>query len=157
MNVNQQTDKLITPMKKPLSTVSDIEIYNYLINEKKLDRSKSLGILANIQAESNFKIGAVEEGSAINKGIGLFQFTFPTRKEGLLKKVPDYKTNWKGQIDYFLREPEAKGYLKQNFNTGNEAAEFLMQNNLRPREDLRENRTKKHNAYIEKFSKKFNQ
>jgi len=73
-----------------------------IINEKKLDRSKSLGILANIQAESNFKIGAVEEGSAINKGIGLFQFTFPTRKEGLLKKVPDYKTNWKGQIDNFL-------------------------------------------------------
>ena len=111
MNVNQQTDKLITPMKKPLSTVSDIEIYNYLINEKKLDRSKSLGILANIQAESNFKIGAVEEGSAINRGIGLFQFTFPTRKEGLLKKVPDYQTNWKGQLDYFLSEPEAKGYL----------------------------------------------
>ena len=75
----------------------------------------------------------------------------------MLKKVPDYKTNWKGQIDYFLMEPEARGYLKQNFKTGNEAAEFLMQNNLRPREDLRENRTKKHNAYIEKFSKKFNQ
>jgi hypothetical protein len=35
MNVNQQTDKLITPMKKPISTVSDIEIYNYLTNEKK--------------------------------------------------------------------------------------------------------------------------
>ena len=102
MNVNQQTDKLITPMKKPLSTVSDIEIYNYLINEKKLDRSKSLGILANIQAESNFKIDAVEKGDVINRGIGLFQFTFPTRKEGLLKNVPDYKTNWKGQIDYFL-------------------------------------------------------
>ena len=155
MNVNQQTDKLITPMKKPLSTVSDIEIYNYLINEKKLDRSKSLGILANIQAESNFKIGAVEEGSAINKGIGLFQFTFPTRKEGLLKNVPDYKTNWKGQIDYFLMEPEAKGYLKQNFNSGNEAAEYLMNKNLRPAKELRLDRTQKHNTYIKKFLEKF--
>ena len=155
MNVNQQTDKLITPMKKPISTVSDIEIYNYLTNEKKLDRNKSLGILANIQAESNFKIGAVEEGSAINKGIGLFQFTFPTRKEGLLKKVPDYKTNWKGQIDYFLTEPEAKGYLKQNFKTGNEAAEFLMQKNLRPANELRPSRKKKHDEYISKFEKKF--
>ena len=55
-----------------------------------------------------------------NKGIGLFQFTFPTRKEGLLKNVPDYKTNWKGQIDYFLMEPEAKGYLNQNFKTSND-------------------------------------
>ena len=42
MNVNQQTSKLITPAKKPISTVSDIDIYNYLINEKKLDRSKTL-------------------------------------------------------------------------------------------------------------------
>ena len=155
IDVNQQTDKLIKPMKKPLSTVSDIEISNYLINEKKLDRSKTLGILANIQAESNFKIGVTEKGDAINKGIGLFQFTFPTRKEGLLNKVPDYKTNWKGQIDYFLREPEAKGYLKQNFKTGNEAAEFLMQNNLRPANELRPSRTKKHDAYISKFEKKF--
>ena len=130
IDVNQQTDKLIKPMKKPLPTVSDIEIYNYLINEKKLDRSKTLGILANIQAESNFKIGVTE-------------------------KVPDYKTNWKGQIDYFLREPEAKGYLKQNFKTGNEAAEFLMQNNLRPANELRPSRTKKHDAYISKFEKKF--
>ena len=97
MNVSQQTDKLITPMKKPISTVSDIEIYNYLTNEKKLDRNKSLGILANIQAESNFKIGAVEEGSAINKGIGLFQFTFPTRKEGLLKKYQIIKLIGKGR------------------------------------------------------------
>tara|TARA_R100001126_G_scaffold100251_1_gene77562 strand:- start:48 stop:554 length:507 start_codon:yes stop_codon:yes gene_type:complete len=155
MNVNQQTDKLITPMKKPLSTVSDIEIYNYLINEKKLDRSKSLGILANIQAESNFKIDAVEKGDVINRGIGLFQFTFPTRKEGLLKNVPDYKTNWKGQIDYFLMEPEAKGYLNQNFKTGNEAAQFLMEKNLRPAKELRADRTKKHNEYISKFEKKF--
>tara|TARA_R100001015_G_C4591566_1_gene147040 strand:+ start:628 stop:1095 length:468 start_codon:yes stop_codon:yes gene_type:complete len=155
MNVSQQTDKLITPIKKPLSTVSDIEIYNYLINEKKLDRSKSLGILANIQAESNFKVDAVEKTTAKNKGIGLFQFTFPTRVEGLLKKVPDYKTNWKGQIDYFLTEPEAKRYLKQNFKTGNEAAEFLMQKNLRPANELRPSRTKKHDEYISKFEKKF--
>ena len=155
IDVNQQTDKLIKPMKKPLSTVSDIEIYNYLINEKKLDRSKTLGILANIQAESNFKIGVTEKGDAINKGIGLFQFTFPTRKEGLLKKVPDYKTNWKGQIDYFLSEPEAKSYLKESFDSANKAAEFLMQNNLRPAEELRPSRTENHNSYISKFEKKF--
>ena len=158
--VNQQTNEMMdfrnmSPLKSAYASestrVSDTEIYNYLINEKKLDKNKSIGILANIKGESDFRIGVTEKGDATNKGIGLFQFTFPTRKSGLLKKVPDYRTNWKGQVDYFLSEPEAKGYLKQNFNTSNEAAEYLMKYNLRPREDLRPGRTKKHNEYIQRF------
>lgn len=158
--VNQQTNAMMdfrnmSPLKSAYASedtrVSDMEIYNYLINEKKLDKNKSIGILANIKGESDFRIGVTEKGDATNKGIGLFQFTFPTRKSGLLKKVPDYRTNWKGQVDYFLSEPEAKGYLKQNFNTSNEAAEYLMNNNLRPRKDLRPGRTKKHNEYIQRF------
>ena len=158
--VNQQTNAMMdfrnmSPLKSAYASestrVSDTEIYNYLINEKKLDKNKSIGILANIKGESDFRIGVTEKGDATNKGIGLFQFTFPTRKSCLLKKVPDYKTNWKGQIDYFLSEPEAKGYLKQNFNTGDEAAEYLMNNNLRPRKDLRPGRTEEHSKYIQKF------
>ena len=158
--VNQQTNAMMdfrnmSPLKSAYASentrVSDMEIYNYLINEKKLDKNKSIGILANIKGESDFRIGVTEKGDATNKGIGLFQFTFPTRKSGLLKKVPDYRTNWKGQVDYFLSEPEAKGYLKQNFNTSNEAAEYLMKYNLKPRVDLRPGRTKKHNEYIQRF------
>ena len=155
MTIQAQTEKLITPITKPVSKfVSDIEIYNYLTNEKKLDRNKSLGILANIQAESNFKLDADEAGDG-SQGIGLFQHTFPTRKEGLLRKVPNYKTNWKGQVDYFLSEPEAVSYLKGSFNTANEAAQFLMEKNLRPAKELRADRTKKHDEYISKFEKKF--
>ena len=158
--VNQQTNAMMdfrnmSPLKSAYASedtrVSDMEIYNYLINEKKLDKNKSIGILANIKGESDFIIGVTEKGDATNKGIGLFQFTFPTRKEGLLNKVPDYKTNWKGQVDYFLAEPEAKGYLKQNFNTSNDAAEYLMNNNLRPRKDLRPGRTEEHSKYIQRF------
>jgi len=140
--VGAQTEQMMVPKKKPTpfdkptsKFVSDIEIYNYLINEKKLDKSKTLGILANIQAESNFEIGVTEKGDA----------------------VPDYTTNWKGQIDYFLSEPEAESYLKGSFDNAEKAAESLMQGNIRPDEKLRPERTKKHNAYIAKFIKKFNQ
>ena len=53
----------IVPKKKPvLNTVSANQVYNYLINEKGLDKNKSLGILANIYAESNFKMDADEAG-----------------------------------------------------------------------------------------------
>jgi hypothetical protein len=160
--INQQTNSMmdfrnISPLKSVYASentrVSDTEIYNYLINEKKLDRNKSLGILANIKGESDFKIGVTEKGDAKNKGIGLFQLTFPTRKSGLLKNVPDYKTNWKGQIDYFLSESEANSYLERNFDTGEEAAEFLMKENLKPRKEHRPARTEKHNKYLENFIK----
>lgn len=160
---NQQTDEIINHLgKKPEDTtpknlVSDMEVYSYLINEKKLDRNKSLGILANIHGESNwgesdFWIDAEEQGDT-QEGIGLFQFTFWSRKAGLLKNVPDYKTNWKGQVDYFLQEPEAKGYLEQNFETANKAAEYLMNENIRPDPEHRPGRTEKHNKYLENFIK----
>ena len=164
MTIQAQTEKMMVPKKKPTpfdkptsKFVSDIEIYNYLINEKKLDRNKTLGILANIQAESDFEIGVTEKADVENKGIGLFQFTFPARKEGLLNKVPDYQTNWKGQIDYFLSEPEAVRYLNPEriFNSPNEAATFLMKENIRPK-DQGEERIKKQDTYIENFNKKFN-
>ena len=112
-------------------------------------------ILRSIYSHISLSLCIPRQRNRTNRGIGLFQFTFPTRKEGLLKNVPDYKNNWKGQVDYFLSEPEAKGYLKQNFNSGNEAAEYLMNKNLRPAKELRLDRTQKHNAYIKKFLEKF--
>jgi hypothetical protein len=144
----------IVPKKKPvLNTVSANQVYNYLINEKGLDKNKSLGIVANIYGESNFRMDADEAGDG-SKGIGLFQHTFPTRKEGLLKTVPDYKTNWKGQIDYALSENEAKGYLNTDFKTAEDAAQYFMVNNLRPAEEVREGRTKKHNEYLKSFEER---
>jgi hypothetical protein len=154
----------IVPKKKPvLNTVSANQVYNYLINEKGLDKNKSLGILANIYAESNFKMDAEEVGGG--GGIGLFQHTYSTRKKGLLETVPDYKTNWKGQIDYALSENEAKGYLNTDFKTAEDAAQYFMVNNLRPAEfierngekiNLREERTNKHNEYLKSFKEKLN-
>ena len=75
-----------------------------------------------------------DEAGDGSKGIGLFQHTFPTRKvrRFIKKTVPDYKTNWKGQIDYALSENEAKGYLNTDFKIAEDAAQYFMVNNLRP-------------------------
>ena len=67
--VNQQTNSMMdfknmSPLKSNYASestrVSDMEIYNYLINEKKLDKNKSIGILANIKGESDFRIGVTD-------------------------------------------------------------------------------------------------
>ena len=135
--------------------VEESKVYNYLINEKKLSTNQALGLMANIHGESGFRVDADEAGDG-SEGIGLFQHTYPSRKEGLLNQVPNYRVDWKGQIDYTLSEQESKSYLQQDFKTADSAAKYFMLNNLRPREDVIEGRLKKHNIYLQNFAEKLN-
>ena len=77
--------------------------------------------MANIHGESGFKPGADEAGDG-SQGVGLFQYTFPSRKEAFLEAVPDYKTNWRGQLDYAIdQDPETKAYLAKQFSNPKES------------------------------------
>jgi len=65
-----------------------------------------------------------------------------------LKQVPDWKTNWKGQIDYALREPGEKGpqYLATRFSSAQEAADWWMREWERPAD--KGAASKKHAQYL---------
>lgn len=111
----------------------------------------ALGILANIQGESSFKIGADETGKGTG-GIGLFQYTFPSRKNRFLQAVPDYKTNWKAQINYAIKNDENTPlYLKKRFNTPEEAADDFMRNWENPDSAVYSDRRREHNQFIKNF------
>ena len=127
------------------------EIYNYLINEKKISKFHAQGMIANIFAESNFDPAADETGDGKN-GVGLFQHTFPSRKKDLIKKVPDWKTNWKGQIDFALQEQEIKSYLETKFTDKNTAATFFMNKFEKPKKKLRPKRIIKHKEFLKNYS-----
>jgi len=107
------------------------EIYQYLLS-KGMDDAHALGIMANISRESGFRPGVLEEGGG--GGVGLFQYTNEPRKGNFLKAVPNYKTNWKGQIDYALKEPGEPGqqYLSTKFSSPQEAADWFMRKWERP-------------------------
>jgi hypothetical protein len=89
--------------------------------------------MANISRESGFRPGVSEAGGP---GVGLFQYSSGGRKDAFLKAVPDYATNWKGQIDYALREPGEPGqqYLSTKFSSPQEAADWFMRKWERPAE-----------------------
>jgi len=106
------------------------DIYKYLLS-RGLDDNKALGIMANISRESGFRPGASESGGP---GVGLFQYSSGGRKSAFLKAVPNYATNWKGQIDYALKEDYAPQYLKQSFSSSQEAADVWMRKWERPAE-----------------------
>jgi len=111
------------------------EIYQYLLS-KGMDDAHALGFMANISRESGFRPGVLEEGGG--GGVGLFQYTNEPRKGNFLKAVPNYKTNWKGQIDYALKEPGEPGqqYLSTKFSSPQEAADWFMRKWERPDETI---------------------
>tara|TARA_R100000315_G_C5233962_1_gene145071 strand:- start:1771 stop:2367 length:597 start_codon:yes stop_codon:yes gene_type:complete len=126
------------------------EVYYYIRNVKGVSKNHALGIIANIHGESAFDPAADEAGDG-SQGIGLFQHTHSVRKKNFLEAVPDYKTNWKGQIDFAFTEQEIKSYLKKDFDDPNAAATHFMIHFEKPRHDVREGRKKKHKDFLEKI------
>jgi len=114
--------------------ISIKEVYNYLMTKPNMTKNKALGIIANIQAESAFYSDAVEIGDMKNKGLGLFQHTYKTRKDAFVKAVPDWKTNWQGQIDFALQEQEAQNYLNSNYKDKEAATEAFMKEFENPKD-----------------------
>lgn len=130
--------------------VSPQAVYSHL-KSLGVPETHALGILANIEGESGFKIGAQEEGDS-KQGVGLFQYTFPSRKQAFLRAVPDYKTNWKDQINFAIKsDPNTPLYLRKQFSSPEEAADDFMRNWENPAKRVYSERRRKHNAFIKNF------
>lgn len=130
--------------------VSDRQVYQYL-RSKGVSHIHAMGITANILGESGFNPAADEAGDG-SMGIGLFQYTFPSRKQAFLRAVPDYKTNWKAQIDFAIGEGSAPQYLSTEFSSSEAAAEWWMNVWENPAASVRPARRRKHNNWIKNFN-----
>jgi len=127
--------------------ISPQAVYQYL-RSLGVGHVHAMGILANIQGESSFQVGVKQKGGP---GVGLFQYSSAGRKDAFLRAVPDYKTNWKGQVRYAISEDAGPAYLKTSFNTPEEAASWWMRKWERPAAEVRSSRDKEHNAFIKNF------
>jgi RHS repeat-associated protein len=127
-------------------------IYEYL-RSLNVSHIHALGLLANIKGESDFYPGANEtkKNGTKGPGVGLFQYSDNERKPSFLKAVPDYKTNWQGQIKYAINEDRAPEYLKKPFSTPEEAAEWWMNKWERPAAENKPGRRITHNNFIISF------
>lgn len=128
--------------------VSPQAVYSYL-KSKGMSDNHALGITANIKGESDFEIGVGEKENS-RSGVGLFQYS-NVRKPAFLRAVPDYKTNWKGQIDYAIGEGVSPQYFKTQFSSPEESAYWWMHNWERPDARVYRERNKKHNDFIKSF------
>lgn len=103
--------------------VKEQEMYDYLTKEKGLSHEQAVGMIANIQGESGYKSDAVGDNG---NSIGLFQYNVPAGRAGPFEAaVPDWRTNWKGQIDYALtQDPVGKQYASTSFASAGQASDF---------------------------------
>jgi hypothetical protein len=95
-------------------------VYNYLLS-KGMSENHAKGITANISRESGFKLGAHNPNDPGAGSFGLFQWN-GGRAQNMMAAVPDWQTNWQGQIDYALGEDHGPTYLSTQFGSAGEAA-----------------------------------
>ena len=112
-------------------------MYNYMVDEKGVTPTHAKGILANIKGESGFRTDAIGDGGESG---GLFQM-YKDRFTRMVNNVPNWETNWKGQIDNALTDDTAPQYLKTDFGGDSvAAANWLLENFERPAEEHRPGR-----------------
>lgn len=132
------------------------EVYNYLTQSKGLSKNKALGLMANIDRESSFRIAP--SGGDGGNSFGMFQWNNTYGRSDIMKKnVKDWQTNWKGQIDHALSSnqlPEynkvTTDYLNTTFETPQAAADYWMRHWERPAHQERD--SKKHTEFLSGYN-----
>jgi len=115
------------------------EVYRYLLS-KGMSENHAKGITANISRESGFKLGAHNPNDPGAGSFGLFQWN-GGRAENMMAAVPDWQSNWQGQIDYALGEDHGPTYLATPFSSPGAAAYDWMKYWERPAADVQQRYT----------------
>lgn len=128
------------------------DIYSYLTKEKGVDHNHAVGMLANIQNESKFNSGAFNKNDVDGPSGGLFQhhdsYRHGSRRfSNMVAFVgPEWKKEWKKQIDFAMTEDETRKYLNTPVSSGQEAAAAFVQKFEKPRDQAGESAKRARNV-----------
>jgi hypothetical protein len=112
-------------------SVAWTQVRDYL-SSKGLTPAQVIGMLANIQHESGFRPHVqVVDSNGLPSG-GLFQHNGPRFQTLINKLGKSWASNWKGQIDFALSEPDGQRYLSNKFNDPHAASKWWTINFERP-------------------------
>ena len=123
--------------------VTPREVYDYM-RELGVSDIHAKGILANIQGESGFQPDVMGDNGMSG---GLFQM-YNDRYRKMELSVPDWRTNWKGQVKHALQDDTAPQYLQMQFNSPEEAADWFLENYERPAIEHRPGRRELNRSFI---------
>lgn len=126
------------------------QVYDYM-RSKGVSNIHAKGIVANNAGEAFMTPdGRLVTASVGDNGMsgGLFQM-YDDRYRKMEQAVPDWRTNWRGQIDHALQDDSAPQYLQMKFADEVEAANWFMENFERPAEEHRPGRRDHNRTFIQ--------
>ena len=126
------------------------EVFDYL-RSKGVSDTHARGIVANNVGEAEMTPdGRIITASLGDGGMsgGIFQM-YDTRKRKMEQAVPDWRTNWRGQIDHALQDDVAPQYLQMQFPDGVAAADWFMEKFERPAEEHRPGRREHNRSFLQ--------
>ena len=131
----------IAEVKIPEPKVLTIQekAYNYLVEDLRLSRNHALGLIANVERESRWKVDVAK---------GLFQW-HGKRYRNMETEVPDWSTNWKAQLAYAVVEDVGPEWCLMNFKTAEEASAWWCRHWERPANISRD--IVKNNKFLELY------
>lgn len=94
------------------------DVFAYLL-DRGVPPNHAAGMIANIQGESNFDPSAIGDNGTSG---GLFQHHADRFNRMVSHAGPNWKSNWQGQIDYALSEPDTQAYLSRDFRSPEDAS-----------------------------------
>ena len=154
-----QQNQTITPVatgEAPAGSVDRGTVFNYLTGDKGLSRNQALGLMANIDRESSFRIAPAGGDGGNSFGMLQWNNTYG-RSDLMMKNVPDYQTNWKGQLDHALSQNQLPEYnkatsdfLNTDWETPQAAGDAFMRTWERPADPVAG--SKKHAGFISGYN-----
>ena len=96
------------------------EMYTYVRTKHGLSHNNALGYMSNVMRESSFRTNPA--GGDGGNSFGTLQWNNAYgRSDRMMKNVPDWQTNWKGQVDFSLSQNQEHGYnvFATHFKTHN--------------------------------------
>ncbi len=126
------------------------QVYDYM-RSKGVSDIHARGIVANNAGEAFMTPdGRLVTASVGDNGMsgGIFQM-YDDRYRKMEQAVPDWKTNWRGQIDHALQDDSAPQYLQMKFADEVEAANWFMENFERPAEEHRPGRRNHNRDFLQ--------
>ena len=133
----------VAPVRGEAPNPTPQQAYNYM-RALGVSDIHAKGILANIEGESRFQTSVMGDNGMSG---GLFQM-YDDRYRKMERSVPDWKTNWRGQIQFALQDDTAPEYLQMDFNSPEEAADWFLENFERPAMEHRPGRRELNRSFI---------
>jgi len=131
-NDSSSNGSVLNPITPSGGDVNSADVYKYLTGEKGLSHNKAYGLMANIDRESSFRINP--PGGDGGNSFGMLQWNNNYGRSDLMQShVPDFNTNWKGQLDHALSQNQLPEYnkvtndfLNTTFQTPQAASEYFL-------------------------------